>query len=511
MSFLKKNSLLFVVFATGASVLIVEVVAVRVLSPFFGNTIYTVSSVISVILAALSLGYYFGGRLADRRPSLKYFYGIVFLSGLSILSLQLLSRIILPIAGYQLSIVSGPLLIAAILFLLPGFLLGTLSPFAIKLLKKRPDSEGVGSVAGKVFFWSTLGSIVGSLAAGFLLIPHFGIDQIFIATGLLLILIGLIPLIRIGLQKKNLIEIIIIIAIIVWSIFFFSSERHQNIVYSRDGFYEKIVVLDEEDQGRPIRVLQQDRSSSGAIRLDTEELVFDYTKHYILYQLFTPNLKQALFIGGGAYSVPKVLLAELPKVEVDVVEIEPSFFQLAKEYFKVSDDPRLKNHLADGRRFLTESDKNYDLIFSDVFYSLYSIPPHHVTREFFQLAETRLNSKGICLVNFMGNLTDPVPSLIFSEIKTFKSIFPNSYFFAVESRDSQETQNIIAVGYKSKKRIEFKSRKIRNSKNQIIRSLNDRLIDLRKVDFDQHLMLTDNHCPVEYLTGKLLRHSMIKD
>jgi predicted membrane-bound spermidine synthase len=201
MGFLKKYFLLFVVFVTGASVLIVEIVAVRVLSPYYGNTIFTVSSVISVILAALSIGYYVGGKLADRYPSSRWFFGIILLSGLILLSLHFIGIILLPLLSLTFSISTGPLVSSLFLFLIPALLLGALSPYVIKLQSVQFPNQGIGSIAGEIFFWSTPGSIFGSLLAGFILIPIFGINQIFIATGVVLFFLGLIPLLALGLKK----------------------------------------------------------------------------------------------------------------------------------------------------------------------------------------------------------------------------------------------------------------------------------------------------------------------
>src|SRR5688572_4445989 len=122
------------VFLTGMAILIVEVAATRILAPYFGNSIFTFSSVIGIILAALSLGYYLGGRLADRRPSNFMFYGLIAAGGVSVLLLQLLNLMLLPRIAYQLSMIHGPLYISLLLFLLPALLIGMLSPFAIKLM-----------------------------------------------------------------------------------------------------------------------------------------------------------------------------------------------------------------------------------------------------------------------------------------------------------------------------------------------------------------------------------------
>jgi predicted membrane-bound spermidine synthase len=139
--FLKQNLLLISVFITGACVLVVEVVAVRALSPHYGNTIFTVSSVISVILAALSIGYYAGGKFADKHPSLQWFFGIILVSGLVVLAIHFLGIIILPILSVSLSLASGPLISSLLLFLAPALLLGHESVATTQIYTKVADER----------------------------------------------------------------------------------------------------------------------------------------------------------------------------------------------------------------------------------------------------------------------------------------------------------------------------------------------------------------------------------
>ena len=129
-AFFAKHGLLFVVFVTGACVLVVEIVATRILSPYFGNTIFTVSSVITVILAALSIGYYAGGRLADARPSRVWFFSLIASGGLALLLLQALANVALPALGKALPITTGPLVSSLAFFFLPALIMGMLSPYA---------------------------------------------------------------------------------------------------------------------------------------------------------------------------------------------------------------------------------------------------------------------------------------------------------------------------------------------------------------------------------------------
>lgn len=506
---IKHNILPIAVFLTGACVLVVEIVATRVLSPFYGNTIFTVSSVISVILAALSVGYYAGGLFADRHPSLRWFFGIILLSGLVLLLFHFIGIVALPILGYALSITVGPLVSSLLLFFLPAFLLGTLSPYAVKLQSVNFPEQGVGSVAGKIFFWSTLGSIIGSLLAGFILIPYFGVNQIIIANGVVLFFLGLIPLLILG-EKKYLNKSLLAVIILVGISLYISHATKGDVLYSKDGIYEKITIYDGQFAGRPARFFQQDRSGSGAMFLDSDDpkdLAYDYTKYYSLYKIFNPEIKNALVIGGGAYSIPKALLADLPNATIDVSEIEPSLYNLAKKYFGVNDNPRLHNYTDDGRRLLHDSDKNYDLIFSDVYYSLFSIPAHFTTEEFFKIAKDKLNKNGVFVANMIGDLSRQQPSLIMSEIKTFQAVFPNSYFFAVESPERTQSQNIIFVGYNSDKRIDLNASSIIADADPIIRSLRNKVIDTNRFDLSPYPIMTDNYSPVEYLTGQVLQRT----
>jgi spermidine synthase len=509
------------VFVTGASVLIVEVLAVRILSPYYGNTIFTVSSVISVILLALSVGYWAGGTLADRRPSLEWFFGIILASGLLLLLFHALGALALPRLGAALSLATGPLVSATVLFLIPALLLGTLSPFAVKLQSVFVPGEGVGRVAGRIFFWSTLGSITGSLLAGFVLIPRFGINRILVSTGIVLFALGFVPLMLLRAKRARLGASFVALAILLGTAWWTQTPvaqallglRESNVVYSKDGIYQKITIYEGEYYGRPTRFLLLDRSESGAMFLDSDdptELVYDYTKYYSLYKIFTPRVRNALVLGGGAYSIPKALLAEAPDAEVDVAEIEPSFFDLAKRYFRARESPRLHNYVQDGRRFLQDSPRTYDLIFGDVYYSYFSVPPQFTTKEFFALAKSKLSREGVFVANMIGDLSRRQPSLIMAELRTFQTVFPNSYFFAVDAVDRVNlVQNITLVGYNSSTKIDITAPSVTTHPDQLIRFLRYKALDVgRRFELSSYPVLTDDYSPVEYLTARVLQRSL---
>jgi spermidine synthase len=516
------------VFITGASVLIVEVLAVRILSPYYGNTIFTVSSVISVILLALSVGYWAGGVLADRRPSLDLFFGIILASGVLLLAFHALGAFVLPPLSAGLSLALGPLVSATLLFLVPALLLGMLSPFAVKLQSDLVPGEGVGRVAGGIFFWSTLGSITGSLLAGFVLIPRIGVNQILVATAVALVALGVIPLVVMRVKRARGLAALMAVALLAWWTQTYALQspvaqallglrddflRDARVVYSADGVYQKITIYEGEYYGRPARFLLLDRSESGAMFLDSDdpaELVYDYTKYHALYKVFAPRVRRALVLGGGAYSVPKALLAEAPGADVDVAEIEPSFFDLAKRYFRVSESPRLHNYVQDGRRFLADSPYRYDLIFGDVYYSYFSVPPQFTTREFFALAKAKLAPDGVFVANMIGDLSRRQPSLIMAEIRTFQTVFPNSYFFAVDSVDKVNlVQNITLVGFNSDRKIDIAAPPVTTHPDQLIRFLRFKALDVaRRFELSSYPVLTDDFSPVEYLTARVLQRSL---
>jgi spermidine synthase len=284
------------------------------------------------------------------------------------------------------------------------------------------------------------------------------------------------------------------------------------IVYRSDGVYQQITVYEGGYLGRPARFLLLDRSESGAMFLDSAEptdLVYDYTKYYALYKIFTPRVQNALVLGGGAYSIPKALLQELPDAVIDVAEIEPSFVDLAKTHFGLTDSPRLRNRIEDGRRYLEDADTQYDLIFGDVYYSYFSVPPHFTTREFFALAKSKLRPEGVFIANIIGDLSRREPSLIMAEIKTFQTVFPNSYFFAVESiARTDQVQNITLVGYNSSRRVDVAAPPVTTDPNEIVRFLRFRVLDVdRRFELSPYPVLTDDFSPVEYLTARVLRRA----
>ncbi|HET7765885.1 MAG TPA: fused MFS/spermidine synthase [Burkholderiales bacterium] len=486
--------LLLSVALSGMAVLVIEITAIRMLAPYFGNSIFTISSVVGIILAALGLGYYLGGSLADRKPSAAWFFSLIVVAGFSVLLLQFLNAVLLPGLAYRLSLIDGPLIVSSLMFFLPAMFLGMLSPFAITLLHAREAGKGVGNASGLVFFWSTLGSIAGSLATGFLLIPHWGIGSIVAGTGSGLVLLGGAGLLATRGLPKILPASLALLGLVSGAALKGGGVVRSD-VFTADGLYEKIVIRDIPYRNRTARILMQDLSVSGGLYLDDGTMAFDYTRYFDLYRLFTPELKTALAIGGGAYTVPRSILHDSPRAIVDVAEIDPSLHALALRYFDLPDDARLRNHVIDGRRFLHDTPERYDLIFSDAYRSFISAPPQFATLEFFRLARSRLKEDGVLIANFYGSLAPDTRATICSVLRTMRAAFPQVYVIATVSPATEELQNFIFVGH--------------NASNPERRADLGRAaaLEWRASDalLDAYPVLTDDFAPVEYYAVNTIR------
>ena len=498
--------LLVSVFITGMSILIIEILAIRILAPYFGNSIFTFSSVIGIILAALSIGYYVGGRFSDRWPSFRLFYGLILLGGITVLLIQLLNLHLLPVLGYKLSMINGPLVTSILLFLVPAFLLGMLSPYAINLLHIDNSTLGIGRVSGLVFFWSTLGSIIGSLGAGFLLIPYWGVSQIVIGTGVLLSALGFLGLILLRPHKKPVAALLALLAVtLLVLIHYLIPQPDPDIVYQNDGLYEQLTVQDIQLNNRATRILLQDRNVNSGMYLDNGRMAFDYTRYFDLYRLFTPGLDRALAIGGGAYSVPKAILRDHPSAYVDVAEIEPDLLNIAHNYFGLPHSERLDNHIMDGRRYLYETRHRYDLIFMDVYRSFAAVPMQFATREFFELARNKLDDDGVFIANYFSSLAEETRPVILSVYKTMETVFPILYVFATIDPDSEVLQNFIYVGLKKPVPINAEGIARAGFVYPELGTIPEKLYRPDPALIDAAALFTDDYAPVEYLAGNVIR------
>ncbi|HWO43244.1 MAG TPA: fused MFS/spermidine synthase [Candidatus Eisenbacteria bacterium] len=442
-----------IVFVSGAVLMGLEIVGSRVLAPHFGSSIFVWGSLISVVLAALSLGYYWGGWLSMRHPSYGRLGVLLLIPGLLISSLPFVYPAVNEwIATADFGMRLNPLLACTILFLLPGVFLGTISPYVIRLA--ATELATVGSTAGTLYAVSTCGSIFGTLLTAFYLIPLMGVRNIIHGLGLTLICLSLflVPLIRLrGLTVRRAATVALLSVLIASS----PLPARAKTILEKDTFYHRIRV--EEDN--EARYMYFDRTLQSAMNLkDPTSLRLLYSRYTSLGFTFRPDAKKLLLIGLGGGSIPKKLQKEFPALEIDAVEIDPEVVQIAKQHFAVRESKTLRLHAQDGRLFLTRSPAQYDIILLDAYYTD-AMPFHLTTKEFFELAQRKLTGNGLIVANLISAVTGQAGRIARAFVKTQRLVFPQTYVFATrrpENVSLDTVQNVIVIATKDKQRLDIR-------------------------------------------------------
>jgi len=261
-----------------------------------------------------------------------------------------------------------------------------------------------------------------------------------------------------------------------------------------DTEYSRVVIFNSEDPstGRPIRVLSTDPySAQSAIFLDGgDDLVHEYTKFYHLVSHFRPDHRDALMIGGAGFSFPREHLKVYSDAEITVVEIDPQMEDLAREHFKLPNDPRLRIVHQDGRIYLNTARANrFDAVFVDAFGSLLTVPFHLTTVEAVQAIERTLRTDGVVIVNIGSAIAGSRAGFLHAELATYRSVFPEVRVFKVRpERGDDETQNLMIVARKSSEATDGSA-----DENDIQRMLAAEI----EVPPTGARPLTDDHAPVE--------------
>ncbi|MFQ6135282.1 MAG: spermidine synthase, partial [Nitrososphaerales archaeon] len=438
----------FDVFVAGAAVMALEIMGSRLLAPVFGDSVFVWGSLIGIVMASLALGYYTGGRLADRSPAFRTFSLIILAAGILTILIPISAPTVLELAFYSgLGERYGPLLATTLLLAAPTTLLGMVSPYAIRLAAKSLVT--VGGISGSLYSISTGGSILGTFFTVFFLVPAYGVRSIIFSIGVILIAVSLIGLANI----ERILVILVAATLMMPSTIFLAgtlSIYTGDIVYQKDTPYNTLNVVDDDARG--VRTLWLNSMPHSAMYLNgSNNSVFLYTDYFHIAFVFNPEIESVLFIGGGGFSGPKKFLEDYSDLTVDVVEIDPEVVNVAENYFDVRDDPRLKVFTEDGRIFLSRTDKKYDLIVLDAYSKTY-VPFHLMTVEFFEAIDRHLNPNGVVVSNMISSLIGDTSDLIRAEYKTGGRVLPQVYLFYTRSSSLSQVQNIILVATKNSTR-----------------------------------------------------------
>lgn len=466
--------------------MILELVGSRILAPYFGTSINVWTVIIGVFLISLSIGYWYGGKFADKKPQITTLFYVILLPSFYIGLLILFKDPVLKtISSLSYHYLIQVLLSTLILFTIPNILLAMVSPYVGRLISYKLDRSG--SVIGSISAVSTIGSIIGTFLAGFYLLPKYTTIQILIFLSVFLLINAIFLFFFIKNKKTPFISTVIFFLFLVFLVNSYS-KKYEGV----PSQYYNINILEMTVKGRPTLGLVTDlRAPQSVIYLDnSRELYFPYINFFKLIFYFNPNIKKTLALGGGAYTYPRYYLDQDKKATIDVVEIDPKITEIAKKYFYLKDDARMNIFHQDVRYFLNKSNTKYDAIISDVYGSFY-IPFQITTREAVEKMFNLLNDKGVIIVNIVSPMSEEKSKFLRAEYKTFKQIFPQVYLFPMSYKDLDLKENIMLVALKSKEKPNFK---IEDKNLQVfLDNLWKRDLNLSDVP-----VLTDNYAPVEF-------------
>ena len=361
------SGLKLLVFTAGAVLMGLEIAGSRVLAPYFGNSVFVWGSLISVFLVALSLGYFFGGRIADQHPSHVVLSSICAVVSVLIFLVAVLARGLCgALVDGGLGERSGPLVASMLLFLPPSVGMGMVSPFAIRLATQSVAS--VGKISGTLYALSTAGSIAGTLLTTFVLVPLIGVSAILKGLGLVLLLVSVLTLPfwnrAQALAGVGVLAMLIFVGLIWPGSPAVALGPFDELVVDVDTPYHHISVVDIEDS----RELRFDRYvESAIIKSPPYPSLAAYTDYFHLALLANPKIKRALFIGAGGGVGPHAFHMHDPKMAIDVVDIDPKVLELAKKYFFLDESPEIKTIAEDGRMFVRRVQSKYDCVILDAF------------------------------------------------------------------------------------------------------------------------------------------------
>jgi spermidine synthase len=427
--------LYFAVFISGMTSLAVEMLASRLLGPDFGTSNLVWASIIGLILIYLTLGYSIGGWWADRSPHPRTMYTVLAWAAFTTSLPPLIARPVLWAAAsafdqLDIGVWVGSFAAVLVLFSIPVTLMGTTSPFAIRIAITDPSRAG--HISGRVYAISTLGSFVGTFLPTLVLIPTIGTALSFLAFACLLNLVALVGLWLSSGWRSVLpwiwMPVVLVIMILAWG--YQPTKKTPEQIYETESAYNYIEVLDRE--GYRMLRLNEGQGIHSIYHPDT----LDYGgpwQQFLVAPFFNeppydPGQVQSMSIVGlAAGTVARQATAVFGSIPIDGFEIDPKIIQVGQQYFDMN-LPNLDPIALDGRYGLTHSRNTYSIIVVDAYRPPY-IPWHLTTREFFKVARDHLTPDGVIAINVGRSPSDR--RLVDGMAGTLRSVFPSVYVMDV--------------------------------------------------------------------------------
>jgi spermidine synthase len=423
------------VFVVGISTLGAEIAAARLMAPFFGASTIVWANTIGVVLVALSVGYWLGGRLGDRYPSIRSLCLTVMAAALLLALVPLIAQPFFDISVSALDEIEAGAFVGslfAVLFLIaiPVGLAGTCSPWAIRLTV--PDVEHAGRVAWRLYAISTVGSLLGTMLAALVLIPLLGTQRTFLAFAL-----GLAIVAAAGLGWRAIAAPVAVAAAMAIPVGTVKGTDAGTVIFETDSEHQYIRVIEQADGDRALEL--NEGQATHSLYRPGSFLTGDVWDGYLVapFTALSEPPRRMAILGNAAGTTARAFGHYFPETQIDGVEIDPELERVGLEYFDMGSNERLTVHSEDARPWLRRSDGGYDVIMVDAHRQPY-IPFYLATREFFELARDRLAPGGVVVVNAghpEGN--DDLEQVLSA---TMEEIFPTVL------RDPIEPTNTLLIG-----------------------------------------------------------------
>jgi predicted membrane-bound spermidine synthase len=503
-----------VVFAGGISSIAIQVSASRLIGPYFGSSTFIWANLIGLTLLYLTIGYFIGGRIADRWPSPVLLYALVAVAGASVAFIPTISRPILEASMAAFDDVAvgafyGSLVGTILLFAVPITLLGCISPFAVRLRTSRIES--VGNTAGSLYALSTVGSILGSFLPTFLLIPAFGTRSTFMILSIGLMVPAIVALVTIRAVRALVVAVALAVSIALIPILdrggLVRPPEYGIVIHERETAYNYVQVIDLNGE---IRLALNEGHATHSIYNPGQRLTGGPWDYFMIGPYFNPDTRPAdveslLLIGLAAGTVAKQFTEAYGPIPIDGVEIDGEIAEIGREYFDMN-EPNLNVVVDDGRYYLERTEKQWDVIGIDAYRQPY-IPFHLTTREFFQAVSDSLTDDGVAIINAGRTRTDF--RLVDVIASTMAAVYPNVYVI-----DVARFTNSIVIGTKQPTDINnFAANIAQLPEDSLIRIVGDQALETGNIrEWTQPgQVFTDDLAPVELVVDQIIIGEATRD
>jgi spermidine synthase len=383
------------VFAVGASSLGVEIAAARLLAPYFGASTIVWANTIGVVLVALSAGYWFGGRYADRHPHLRSLCLLVLAAAVLIAAIPFAAR---PFLGFSVDAFdtvsvggfAGSLFGVLVLVAVPVTLLGAAAPWAVRLAVGEVGSSG--EVVGRLYAISTAGSLVGTMASALVLIPLLGTQRTFFVFSLALALVAMV-----GVGARALVVPVALLAMFAIPVGTIKGDADGRVLFEAETTHQYARVIERDDGTRVLEL--NEGQAVHSLYEPGSYLTGDYWDGHLVLPAAASRRppRRIAILGNAGGTVARSFGHFFPGTAVDAVEIDPELTELGRRYLDLR-NPRMRVFAEDARPWLERSEGGYDAIMVDAYRQPY-IPFYLATAEFFELTRERLAPGGLVIVN----------------------------------------------------------------------------------------------------------------